>query len=226
MLTFAKKTMAEEAKKDLYGSSDSLLENSRNMQALFVKYLAEFTALDSTLNAAYAATWLTDQRTAEGQPTDEMLDDVQTGLAQVVLDKLALCQAAVNDLRYYARKAFGTTTARYAEFGFPLLSKSATATARYIILLKTTHVVATESQADLVAQGMTVAKITALSTTALALETAEIAHQRYMRSRPRLAATRYGAYNKLLGYMSRISSASDTIHGSVPEKRKLFLVGG
>jgi len=43
-------------------------------------------------------------------------------------------------------------------------------------------------------------------------------------SRPRLAAQRYGAFNKLLGYMSRISSASETIHNDNPEKRKLFLV--
>ncbi|MDZ4824047.1 MAG: hypothetical protein SH856_11360 [Flavobacteriales bacterium] len=68
------------------------------------------------------------------------------------------------------------------------------------------------------------AKITALSTSALALETAEIAHQRYMRSLTHLAAQRHGAFNKLLGYMSRISSASETIHNDNPEKWKLFLV--
>jgi hypothetical protein len=218
--------MAENTYPDLPLPAADTLELSRDMRALFVKYLSEFTAFDAQFSAGYAAAWLTEQQEAETIHTDEQVGDELTGLAAEVKRHTALCHATVNDLRYYATKAYGKGSARVAEFGFSQLSKSVANTGRYLVLLRVARAVATANAADLTAAGMPASVTATLGTRTLALETAEVAHQRLILRRPRLTAERYAAILKLMTRMRAVSAASDVIHASQPDKRKLFVVWG
>jgi len=218
--------MPENTYPDLPLPVAATLELSRDMQSLFLKYLGEFTALDAQFTAAYAAAWLTEQAEAEGFQTDEELGDELTGLAAEVNRHTGLCHLSVNDVRYYATKAYGKGSARVAEFGFAQLSKSVNNTGRYLVLLRVLRAVATANAADLTAAGMPASVTATLGTRTAGLETAEVAHQRLILRRPRITADRHAGILKLMTRMRAVSAASDVIHVSNGEKRKLFVVWG
>jgi len=200
------------------------LHQSRAHLKHFKDYIAPFTAFDSSMNNAWGLLWQAANDTAEAQPTDENLQDKQRGLGADVLARVDESMAALRDLRFFAAKAFGSKSAQYQQFHFAQGQKTRHSAANHHIYMELSHELAVSVQALLVARGMTVAQITALSTTAASIKTAEKAHEKQKRLRPLNTGARHDAFNAIWAYMVQASDAAETVFVNEPEKRALFVV--
>lgn len=110
-------------KKEIYRVSDALddahlLEKSRMWHAIFNDHVADISAFDANLNAAYALEWLSKIEEFEAHPTDEtIMDGIQQKTADIFTEVKAT-RGVVDDLEYYVDKAFPDDGRKLLEFGF------------------------------------------------------------------------------------------------------------
>ncbi len=203
-----------------------VLQFARVIRQHFINNMADFTLLDSVFNAGYSTSFLNAITSAEGQATDETTLDGQQVLTAYVDVATANCLKATGDLRYYAEKAFGGKSALYKSFSLNRAWKVSQTTGNFIVYMKVNHKLATvaANQAALIAQGMTLAKITNIKTTADALDLAEQNHELGKRQRLSTTATRVDAFNAMWVFISQLNAAARVIYREVPEKLGLFRI--
>lgn len=80
--------------------------------------LADFTAFDASIDAAYLAAFGTAITAAENHPDDETVLDIQRSYTATLEAQDKLCRKAYQRLKLFVEKAFPTNTITQDEFGF------------------------------------------------------------------------------------------------------------
>jgi len=195
--------------------------HSAMRQTLFADYMADFVAFDSDFDTPFAQNWKDAIDLALDQSTDETIMD-QMGIHTAhVNTAIKQARSTMADLRFFAQKAFGTK-GLYKVFNFKLHDRMTRQPANYVIYLRVQHALAVEFAPQLSAKGMTPAQITAIATAAEQLQTAEVAQEKFKRTRLHLTLVRKDVMARMYGFDQSVNRAAEVVYAEDEVKRNLF----
>ncbi|MGE0635551.1 MAG: hypothetical protein AB7G44_15310 [Bacteroidia bacterium] len=206
------------------GEDSALVQRSRTLHSHFLNHLAAFTDFAPGMNAAYAATWLSQIEDCEQHPTDESTLDQQ----QQYTDELEQARKegfqAANDLEFWVKKAFPDDEYMLEEFGFNERKKARARTLNQLIWLEVMKQIANDYTAELAAAGMPPAILTNLDTKRQNAVDKEITQEYFKRIRKRLARQRLKKYNTLYKICTTVRDAAQSVFYNQDEERGLFSI--
>lgn len=197
------------------------IKNSTLRQRLLTEYMADFVAFDSDFDTPFAQDWADAIELALNQSTDETIMD-QMGIHTAdVNTAIKQARSTMADLRFFAQKAFGTK-GLYKVFDFKLHDRMTRQPANYVIYLRVQHALAVEFAPQLSAKGMTPAQITAIASAAEQLQTAEVAQEKFKRTRLHLTLVRKDVMARMYGFDQSVNRAAEVVYAEDEVKRNLF----
>lgn len=206
-----------------YTMEDSeFLQKARTQRGHFLNYLADFTAFDANLDAAYAADWALQIEICENHQNDETTLDQQQQYTEDLEKAKKQGFWAATDLEYYVKKAFANDTRTQKEFGFNLVAQARGRTLNQIMWLEVMKKVAQDYTAELTAVDMPASVITNLETAAHNIVQAEIEQEYYKRIRLRLTTQRMKKFNALYKTCKLVNSAAQIVFFDKKEEAGLF----
>ncbi len=200
-----------------------LCEKSRVWHALFGDRLAQFSAFDSQLDAAFALNWLAQTEAFEAFPTDRtMLAGIEEKTAGIAL-KVKATRLVVDDLEYYTDRAFPEDARIKLEFGFARLRWGITkGDGRWVLPSFTLGKVMQDYLPQLLAAGLPVNLQTGFNTALDNLGTAEVDQEYEKRLRIKATTARIKMYNTLYGMHVRVRNAARIIFQDNPTVLKQY----
>jgi hypothetical protein len=202
-------------------SDAAAVTHSARRQTLFVQHMADFVAFDPDFDTPFAQNWKDAIELGLNQPTDETNVDQQTIHTTHVSTAIKQGRSTMADLRFFAQKAFGTR-GLYTVFNFKAHDRLTRQPANYIIYLRVQHALALEFAPQLTAKGMSPAQIAAIATAADQLQTAEVAQEKFKRTRLHLTLIRKDVMARMYSFDQRVNRAAEVIYGEDETKRGLF----
>ncbi len=212
----------------MYDSRAFKLTDSEAIQAATVmlehykEHEADFTAFDAQFGPAWQSGWQQAIDLALQQPTDEKTLDELNQLTEKVDEKSEAGLNALDDLRYYTQKAYGTESPELKALKFGKPSRLKREPSRLVVKLLVAHALAQQWQADLTAAGMTAAQINNLQTRADELLNAEKEQELFKRQRVLRTAQRVKALNDMWAYVRQVMDAAGIIYRDLTEIKELF----
>ncbi len=197
------------------------LTRSSMRQRVFLEYMADFVAFDPDFDAPFAQDWAAAIELGLMQPTDETNMDQQGIHTADVNTAVKQARSTMADLRFFAQKAFGTR-GLYTVFNFKVHDRMTRQPASYVIYLRVQHQLALEFATQLTAKGMTPAQIAAIATAADQLQEAEVAQEKFKRTRLHLTLIRKDVMARMYSFDQRVNRAAEVIYGEDELKRGLF----
>ncbi|MGE0634893.1 MAG: hypothetical protein AB7G44_13025 [Bacteroidia bacterium] len=216
--------MAKEIEKyrDYTMEDAEFLSKARTKHAHFLNYLADFTAFDANLNAAYAADWALQIESCETHQNDETTLDQQQQYTEDLEKAKKQGFIAANDLEYYVKKAFRDEPRTQKEFGFNLIKQARARTLNQIMWMEVMRKIAQDYTAELTAVDMPASVISNLETAAHNIVQAEIEQEYYKRIRLRLTTQRMKKFNALYATCKLVNSAAQIVFFDKKEEAGLF----
>jgi hypothetical protein len=206
------KSRNKELLRNFIGEDSKFLETSDTMHALFVEQLAEFSAFDPTLNAAFGNTWLLQIKQCRSMNSDHLKRSELLQKTTEQQKELAECLQLTNDLEYFVQKAFPQSTALWSEFGFKQRSRISKRASDTVFWLHTMHRVALDYETELLAAGMPATFLSQLDTKTTAMANAEREQEYAKRLRLRETRLRIMHLNRLHGYMQTVQRAAAVVY--------------
>jgi hypothetical protein len=195
--------------------------HSAMRQVLFLDHMADFVAFDPDFDTPFAQKWKDAINLALEQPTDETTMDQQSIHTAEVNIAIKQARSTMADLRFFAQKAFGTK-GLYKVFNFKLHDRMTRQPANYVIYLRVQHALAVEFATQLTTKGMTPAQIAAIATAADLLQTAEVAQEKFKRTRLHLTLIRKDVMARMYSFDQSVNRAAEVIYAEDEVKRGLF----
>lgn len=146
-------------RRDYPGSDSYMLETSSALQALFLDSLSSFTALDSTLDAAYAANWKAKIDAAYTVVQHSQVKDIAAQKTEDVLAIMEKCRLKYNEVKFFIGKAFKDYIRKQEQFGIDTYQKVRSKNAEMITFMDEMHKAATTYETELLAAGMSAQSI-------------------------------------------------------------------
>lgn len=215
--------MAKEIIRAYNGSDDYMLETSNTLQSLFVTNIADFTLFDTTLDNAFATNWLNSINAAATVVRDSQIKDIQAQRTDAVLAQMDLCKLKYNEVKYFAVKIFPKDTARQAEFGTDTYGEARKSQSKMISFMDEMHKACVKYQTQLVAGGMSAAKIAAIQTLRTALQNANTSQESYVRGRPVLTQDRIILLNNCYIKTRTVIDAAQVIYYNDVARRQQYI---
>ncbi len=131
-----------ETRRRFNGTDAYMVERAYTIHGQLTADLAEFTAYDSTINAAFLTSFQTAINTALSSGTDETAQDQQAQLTNTVLVTMRDCQKKYGEVKYFAEKAFPADKALQNEFGTNDYAKARVSQPHMAFFMTTMHGVA------------------------------------------------------------------------------------
>ncbi len=206
------------------GSDTFMLESAEVMQAAFVGDLADFTAFDTSLDAAFATAWNTAIAAARATATDPTIVGEQKDRTQQVQAAMEQCRNAYTDLIYFAEKAFRTQPGILKKFGKgESYLKARQNQPRMLELMEEIAATATEYTAQLTAAGAPASVINAPAAAHANLKTLNIDQNLYIKDRMEYTRERIEAYNAVYAIMAQVVEAAQRVYRNNREKRNQYI---
>lgn len=143
-----------------YSGSDSyMLETSSALQALFEDSVADFTNLDSTLDAAFATDWKAKIDAAYTVVQHSQVKDIAAQKTEDVLAIMEKCRLKYNEVKFFIGKAFKDYLRKQEQFGIDTYNKIRSKNAAMIIFMDEMSKAAATYETELLAVGMSAASI-------------------------------------------------------------------
>ncbi len=185
--------------------------------------LAEFTALDPSIDAAFCTNWRAAIADFEAIPTDELKgDEQQTKYAEIekARDKF---YEQVDTLQFYVRKAYPKEPFRAAEFGLTRIRSQANKRGVRDVVIGFAMAIAINNHlAELTAAGMPPSFVTDFDNALGNYADAEVKHQYSLLDTVRATHTRVLAFNALYAIHRHIVNAAEVIYAGDKVKIDLF----
>ena len=201
----------------------SLAERSRTWHALYLEHQSEFEVLDPRLTVAFGNDWLAKIEAFEGIQKDKTVED---GLQQKTVEVAEATDAQmkkVDDLQYFAERAFPDDERVMMEFGFEQIRKqNQSSTPRIIVNGWVMRRVADDYTAQLLAVGMPATLPAELNAAIENLEQAELAQEYEKRLRLRTTTLRIRSFNELYRIHQQVRRAADVVFREAPVIAKQF----
>ncbi|MCF8256700.1 MAG: hypothetical protein K9J06_04055 [Flavobacteriales bacterium] len=197
------------------------VQNSTVRQKLFTEYMADFMDFDPDFDTPFAQNWTDAINLAVAQYTDETTMDQLSGYTADLNTAVKQARSTMADLRFFAQKAFGTR-GMYTVFNFKVHDRMTRQPANYVIYLKVQHALAVEFATELTNKGMTPAQIAAIATAADLLQTAEVAQEKFKRTRLHRTLIRKDVMARMYSFDQSVNRAAEVIYAEDEVKRGLF----
>lgn len=170
------------------GPDTAMLGSVRDLITHFESKLAQFSAFDPSLDAAYLANWQAIQDQAWATIPDTMEVGEGKQLMEETISALEKCRLKNTEVKYYAGKAFPANTEARKEFGEGQFTKVRNSPLRMVQYMQTLHGVATKYKTELIAQNYTQAAIDEIA--ALAQELRDDNNLQQLKKKERPTETR------------------------------------
>jgi hypothetical protein len=202
-----------------------LCEKSRVWHALLLDHLPDFTLLDAEFDLAFANSWLEKIEGLEAFPSDHNMRADMEGAQAEVKAKTKVLRKAVNELEYYADRAFAEVDNGRVmeEFGFERLRKMlGLGEGRWMVPAYTTYKIGQDFNAELTTAGMPVAVPEAMDEAMSELANAEINQEYTKRIRIRATTQRIKLFNHLFDIHTGVKKAAAIVFREKPIVAKQF----
>ncbi len=204
------------------GPDIKMLDSVRTLVTHFESKLAQFTAFDPSLDAAYLANWQTIQDQAWATVPDELAIIDGELLMEEVVSALEKCLLKNKEVKYYAGKAFPANTEARKEFGEGQFAKVRNSPLRMVQYMQTLYGVATKYKTELLAQNYTQAAIDEIATLAQELRDDNNLQQLKKKERPTETRKRIELMNTYYRMGQPVVNVAQYIFRTSPASRKLF----
>lgn len=214
-------------KKAFKGSAHNMIDKIAKVLYFFNKNLADFTAYDPQLNAAFSEAWKEAWMDAAHRlPNKEVEETVfeDNLLTEESEQSLARCRAKYIQVKYFAGRAFPNNKAVLKEFGAGAYSKVCTSRLRMVGFMEALHGVAEKYKGPLMAAGLTQPQIDEINSLATELRNKNTAQQLKKKERPTETRKRIEALNTFYGYGQRVVEAARFIYRDNEVLRKEFVL--
>ena len=208
----------------VYSIGDAhMLETAYTLHSLFNDNIADFTAFDATLDAAFATSWLATIDAAGTVVRDSQIKDIQAGKTVTVLEQMDLCRIKYNEVKYFAGKAFPRNKVKLAEFGAEDYDKVRRSQALMVSFMDEMHKACVTYTTELQAAGMTVGQIDEVNTLRTDLLNANTTQENYMRARPKLTDERITTLNTSFETTMTVVTAAQVVYYNDYASRRMFV---
>jgi hypothetical protein len=214
-------------KKTFKGSAGDMINKIAKVLHVFEKHLADFTAYDPQLNAAYATAWNAAWLNAAHLlplKEEEATVSADKRLTQESERVLALCRDKYIQVKYFAGRAFPNNKAVLKEFGAGAYSKVCTSRLRMVGFMEALHGVAEKYKVQLIAAGLTQPQIDEINSLATELRNKNTAQQLKKKERPTETRKRIEAQNTFYAYGQRVVEAARFVYRDNEVLRKEFVL--
>jgi hypothetical protein len=217
-------TQPKDRERDFSMEDTLLIQKSETLHTHFLNYLAQFSAFDPDLNAAYAGNWLSSINECEGTETDEtVMDQLQHHSEELDQAKKEGFIAA-SELEHYVKKAFPNKKRKAEEFGFTERKKARATQLNQYMWLIVMKKIAEDYSAELAAVGMPATLLTNLSTKTQTILEKETQQEYFKHLRIRYSSQRIEKLNKLYTFCSNVNKAAQIVFSNEPAERGLFII--
>jgi hypothetical protein len=224
-LNLSLKLKIMETIKRLFTVSDLfMIEHSKISRVHFNDNLADFTAFDSDLDAAFYTAWGTAIAASESQPTDEIVRDQLTQLTAAVDTAMANCRKKFQDSKYFIDRAFPNNAGVQNEFGYNNYDTQRRSARELIDFMQFFHLAAVKYAVQLNAVNYDAANIAGIATLRTALNNAREAQKVFEDGRPLATQTRLQTHNDLWVITVQVSTAAKAIYSNDAARFNMFLL--
>ncbi|MES2621508.1 MAG: carboxypeptidase-like regulatory domain-containing protein [Bacteroidota bacterium] len=209
--------------------AEDMLEDARTMKALFDDDVADFTAKDPDLDAAFAADMLDSIEESEGWETAETRQDQQEQETEDVLVAMKTGNQTYIIAKYYIEKAFSAQPKTLKKFGLDNFTAARNRQPKMILFLRNLHTLCEDpaNKAELLAAGMTQLQIDAIGVAVGTLATENTEQNKFIKETPEATAERITQYNSTFAFMQQINRASKIVYyGNVVKLNQYLLPHG
>jgi hypothetical protein len=190
------------------------IQEAKAVRAIYLTDEAQFTALNPTLfSAAFKADWLSALDDATNQQTAETRLDLQRQETEEVLAKMQQARALYIHVKYFVELAFAKKPALADSFGLDDYETASASQAAMVLFLSNMYNRCSDPALNpqLVAAGLTPAKILEIDTLRGELDTEEIQQDAFIKSSGTATDERINVYNTAYEFWQEVARASKVI---------------
>jgi hypothetical protein len=190
------------------------IQEAKAVRAIYLTDEAQFTAFNPTLfSAAFKADWQTALDNATNQQTAETRLDLQRQETEEVLAKMQQARALYIHVKYFVELAFAKKPALADSFGLDDYETASASQAAMVLFLSNMYNRCSDPALNpqLVAAGLTPAKILEIDTLRGELDTEEIQQDAFIKSSGTATDERINVYNTAYEFWQEVARASKVI---------------
>lgn len=190
------------------------IQEAKAVRAIYLTDEAQFTAFNPTLfSAAFKADWQTALDNATNQQTAETRLDLQRQETEEVLAKMQQARALYIHVKYFVELAFAKKPALADSFGLDDYEAASASQAAMVLFLSNMYNRCSDPALNpqLVAAGLTPAKILEIDTLRGELDTEEIQQDAFIKSSGTATDERINVYNTAYEFWQEVARASKVI---------------
>jgi hypothetical protein len=219
-----KQIRKQEARKFL-GTDAEFMSKSRVKHKHFTVKLPQFTAFDADFDITYANNWVAKIEFCESITSDKTTVN-QLEIIKGNLDlKVSELTAKVNEVEFYALKAFKDEPGILHEFQFNKVNRPDQYSKDFIINVYVIHLIAQQDYlAELTTAGMPPSLLTELDTIKSEVSQLELEHEKFKRTRIKRTRLRIKDMNELFDYYDTVRRAAQIIFVDNPIEAELFVI--
>ncbi len=190
------------------------IQEAKAVRAIYLTDEAQFTAFNPTLfSAAFKADWQSALDDATNQQTAETRLDLQRQETEEVLAKMQQARALYIHVKYFVELAFAKKPALADSFGLDDYEAASASQAAMVLFLSNMYNRCSDPALNpqLVAAGLTPAKILEIDTLRGELDTEEIQQDAFIKSSGTATDERINVYNTAYEFWQEVARASKVI---------------
>jgi len=209
--------------KEFHQNEPEMLQHSEVLHKMTSDELSAFSAFDSAFDVAFMDAWQAAINTARDHTadfTDRAILQQRSGEVENTLQAYIKC---MDDVEYYAEKAFGEVDEDVLEvFAFDQRAKAMQSMPRLVMWGLVTNKFVVEYQSDLLTAGMPAQLLVDMSTTFQAFFDAEQAQEKYKRERRLSTLRRISKLNKVYDFNRKVRAAAQRVFRNDAIKKSMF----
>lgn len=199
-----------------------MLETADTLHGLFLDKVADFTAMDTTLDANFGTDWLALIDAARAIVSDSQVRGIQAVKTSDVLDQMELCRKKYIQVKYFVSMAYPDSLSRQEMFKLSDYDDVRQSQNKMLNFMDDLHATCENNSAELIAAGMTQAQIDEIRTLFDGLRSLNKDQEDYMRLRPVLTEERVVALNACYSTTMRVVNAAQSIYYDNYALRRAF----
>lgn len=201
-----------------------MLEQANLFHAQLTADLADFTAVDSTVDAAYLTAFQTAITAAEDAEDPTMAKGTLIDMTANVNNLMEQARKSVQELYFFLGKAKPGMKGVLVRYGKENYEKARNSHPKMVDLMENATVLMPNDSADLIAAGYAQTKIDAFGTLFASLKTANQTQEFQKGSNLDITKEYYIKLNAVWAIMSQISELSKIVYVDDYVKRKIYLL--
>lgn len=208
----------------IYSGSDSyMLETSSVMHKLFVDQLADFTAFDITLSAAFAQEWLLHIEDAYQLESDILQRNLLSQKTEETKRQIKICHDKYAEVKFFAQKAFKENKAVCNEFVFETYAQIYKNKSKLMLKMAVLYETCLSHQAALTAQGLSAASINEIKSIGEELLRLSTEQNDFKKAKRVSTESRISALNACYSFSKTVMNAARIVYKEDQARKQMFL---